>query len=496
MQQKTIAILSLLLTSIMLIGTMKFDWHLFQVFSGCKVIKPLWSYYSCEKSPNMKSTYKEISTSGIGTWQTLEKTIASCDANHIVPNALYNGKSCLFEVTDFNAYANTFIYVCNLYSCTPIAYSGNPTPEFSGKPQLYKGFIVYMDKGEYLKVKLQKPLFGDAFLKGYLKYYVKTLYLNTYTGYRKPVGVGCNLQGLISSEEYGKLPQNAKGTLEVGDTQPFISDYQEFPHYGNVYNYNGKEVIAVPAGNKYWLYEVKRTVIPTTNDPQKAKTESGVYYAKSGACYLIPSPNPIAEVECLPGMSLAGMVCKDWHWVQTPTQPGSEGGECRIASDCYGGIQYSIKGDKYIVNKWACINGKCVLTESKEVECLPPNIGCVGNAYCDPETYTCKKAEGALPDIYHGLQPEQPTFQFDWNLLALVLFPALGALLAWNKRNKARIAAGALIGLIIGIVIYWVLSLAWWQQLLLGLGLGAFGFLILYFFGGLLLLALAMVIKR
>lgn len=287
-----------------------------------------------------------------------------------------------------------------------------------------------------------------------------------------------------------------------GCSKEYQGDYIEFDDWVNylaswdyvvegldsryIENYNGQQAYCI-AGKIYSLKEMDTV----------------------GGCYAVQS-SVIANEECCPGMQAGNQYCGDdfeWH-----TQSSGEK-ECYTDLQCY--VSTST-GTEYIpdystqdldIVKWECVSNKCVITDRKYVQCVPPNVGCPAGQVCNPNKgYICENqigpgiacGDGVCSSPYEDIIncPQDCTNPNEWDLefLWIVVLAVLGAGIGYAAGKWLGLGIGAAIGGIIGLIIYWYLGLAWWQQLALGIGGLVGGGITLYLFGGAIASFILMVI--
>lgn len=166
------------------------------------------------------------------------------------------------------------------------------------------------------------------------------------------------------------------------------------------------------------------------------------------------------------------------------------------------------------INTVRCVNNLCK-KETKAVDCCS-SADCAPGYFCNVK-YECQKSQGELPDCpfaccdqtYNALdaqykQKSCPTAEpvccgdntcaitveactappsneaGGWNWIWIVVLGVMGALIGYVAGGYIGAVAGAIIGGIAGYAVYWFMSLAWWQQLLLGIGGGILGAVAIY----------------
>lgn len=208
--------------------------------------------------------------------------------------------------------------------------------------------------------------------------------------------------------------------------------------------------------------------------------------------------------------------------------------ECRYSYDC---TQTGTGCRDRVLYGVKCVSGTCQYTE-KDVGCCtiddcPNGYFCNSDRQCQPAQqeqrecpFSCCDQRYNTDDLYYkqkacpldvsvccpdhsckasrdlcGYVPgTEPPGSFDWNWIWIVVIGALLGLLGYAFGGSIGAAIGAITGGIIGYMIYWYLGLAWWQQLLLGIGGIAGGGIMLYLFGAavvgfIVILAVALIKK-
>lgn len=136
---------------------------------------------------------------------------------------------------------------------------------------------------------------------------------------------------------------------------------------------------------------------------------------------------------------------------------------------------------------------ECQLSQEEERECP---FECCDQEY-NPEDYYYKHrpcpsaAPVCCPDHSCALTLEDCAGggggggdEGDWNWIWIIILAALGAAIGYALGDLIGAAIGGILGGIAGFAVYWFLSLAWWQQWLLGIGGIAGGGIMIYLFGG------------
>lgn len=230
----------------------------------------------------------------------------------------------------------------------------------------------------------------------------------------------------------------------------------------------------------------------------------GEFETEAG-CYKYPN-SIIASVDCCPGMETANSRCSDnfkWEPIETwecQTNADCDEGykcqnnKCILIIECVSslecpGIGQDIctqVGNEYIVTKYGCINNKCIVGADVKVDCCPPFSGCDEGYVCDPSKgYKCIKQTG--PDIVCGdgvcSKPfenvvncpedcEVEPFEIPWNYVLPIIIIVIGTLLTYVlTKNWIWTAIGFLVSSVIGLILWWFLSLTWWARILLTLGI-------------------------
>ena len=79
--------------------------------------------------------------------------------------------------------------------------------------------------------------------------------------------------------------------------------------------------------------------------------------------------------------------------------------DCFTDLQCPGGGQFFTDySTPFTVTRYACVNFKCELEETKTVACTPPNIGCPAGEFCNPlKGYICEEQVGPAPVCGDGV---------------------------------------------------------------------------------------------
>lgn len=229
----------------------------------------------------------------------------------------------------------------------------------------------------------------------------------------------------------------------------------------------------------------------------------------NGACYSVQS-SVIGNEDCCPGMVVGNQVCgNDFQY----HNQGSGEIECYTDLNCFVPIA---TGTEYVpdygtsdldVVKWQCISNKCEVVDRKAVQCVPPNVGCPDGQVCNPNKgFICENQIGPGIECGDGIcsppyesavtcpqDCSNPTL-WTWDFLWIIGLALIGAGIGFAVGKWKGLMAGAGIGTVIGLVIYWFVGLSWWQQILLGIGGVAGTGFIIYLFGGAILSFIAIAI--
>ena len=477
-------------------------YDLLLIEEGCRIMKPVWGYYKCEKSsvPIDITDFKAVGWTNVyGTYY--------CTNSDIARNGIYAAgqyRSCSVSVT--SPTAGSWVYkVCRGDTCDD--YSGLQGGD-------YGTHTYYLDFGEYLVVSFQSVLVGTAQFSILEQYYQKQLVYHDWFGYESETqGIGCDIRSVLTSDKWNKLPADAKLSLNLDERQNFVVGWTDLATIGNYYTHPAYgDVYCTPQRTVYKLKPYQ-----TANE----EGETGTYYDQAGNCYIIPEANPIAippEVECCPGEIVGGFTCSSENkWVGADQGECCRGGICS-AIHCPGGGSDFCDLSTHRVSRFECreSDGACVDVLDKYAECCPPDKGCSGNEYCDVMTYTCKdKPPGLLPCPFQccvdpivdttyyqfkacdlglaccpggvckttcGIEPAEPDNEYLWLIIPILL--ASFALIGYLTHGILGGVIGAILGGLAGYLVFWWLSLAWWAQLLITLGLAGLGGLGLWIFGG------------
>ena len=194
----------------------------------------------------------------------------------------------------------------------------------------------------------------------------------------------CDLKSLSSATERSLCTKSdgsacektvSTNTLNYDDFVNYLSDWTPVPLdvSRKVVDYNGKKVYCQ---------------VDTLYDLGYFETQSGCHYYPKDV---------IGTVDCCPGMQSANGICGDdfkWH-KQEDVQI-----ECKSDLECMGQGQYvpDYSKDGTYISKWKCVNNKCKIVSTKEVKCIPPDIGCPAGQVCNPNKgYVCEYQQGNIP---------------------------------------------------------------------------------------------------
>lgn len=289
----------------------------------------------------------------------------------------------------------------------------------------------------------------------------------------------------------------------VGNTCETCDDANDCAsQYPLRYNYGGTSYGAICQGNSVQLYDCMPTGgsicirfrDANENNVQDSNEECLETGSKS-RCDLFKS----IPIQCCPGTSSCGpqAFCGD-DYVCHQTA------ECDNDYDC--GSTIVCDRATLTLKDPICQSGSCTFDE-RPVECCYDS-DCSEGYYCDYPDYTCKEKPDDKTDCPHeccdgeeeyfdrrcpgtdvccgdntcaasteacDIPPPPP----DDALILVVLiltFAALVGLIGYKIGDKVVAVIGAIIGGLIGYLIHWLFfDLAWWQQLLLLLGLGGLG---------------------
>jgi hypothetical protein len=472
-------------------GYLKFP---FQAYNpACKVIQPTWAYYECVKSSSpIDQQYSQQSSGRV--WSTTGPYEIKCERTDMVSEgyatiSTYSGRTATCKIYFVKSQGSSWKFCMPNVGCQDIGYG-----TLYGKPVPSDGSTIYLAYGESLQFWLTQPLTGVNVVQATISYYQKQLYRSTWTGRKDLIGVGCDMRTLLPASEWNKLPTGATVSLAVGETVNYIDVFIELPTTGNVLSYKGNDVVASPTtGGKYDLYKIVLY-------QQATPTQSGTYSSQAGYCYYVPGEK-VATVDCIPGQQGIGMVCSnDFTWTTLDKGVCIRGG---IAYDalCPGQGTYIDKVNNKIVYYKCNVNtGSCDVTSEKSIQCYPGQIPCPAGYVCDVGTYSCVPAPQQLQpcpyewcpegmgyikkDCPAGLQPcpdftckqtcagitpiipQQPytgiVGGFNWNMLWAGLAGLLAFLILGGKdikeRNWVGLAIAGIIGVIIGVAVYWILE--------------------------------------
>jgi len=500
--QKTLAIIGILISLATLIGTAKFNWNLFQFYpfqvldvSECNyILEPRWGRIECEPVTHVWQTSTELEIAG--------DYFLKCGDNENSPACrLYAKlqKNLACWGSRDSGYRFCYQYL-------------NP----KGEVKCRELTCDEVNRGEWVEILSDQEYRLGTFIKvwfeeGYWPFNEKVSgwVKETYLPYGLVVKEGGKWRYKTDSCDIGEVLNKELVCLEGDCDQPLKTRIIAFDSWVNylagwtqvppdfakrVVTYNGRPYYCQPSVGGGELYEL-----------ESAKLSDGKTYCWPGKWSGI-------HVECCPGMITFDKYCGEdlrWHPIEE-----FEGRECDSDLDCGdNGIIERKDVYPYVVERYACINGKCVKVEEKEVECLPPNLGCPEGYLCAPEKgYKCIKQVGPAIKCGDGIctRPYENEFncpqdclkepevgKIDMSLLAIVIMVVLGGLVAYARtRDVVWGIVGAIAGFIAGYIIYWILSLPWWVKLLGGIGLAAGGGLILYFFGGTILMLLMFLLSR
>lgn len=305
--------------------------------------------------------------------------------------------------------------------------------------------------------------------------------------------------------------------LEPNEFSNFLDTWFVTPEEtGGIYNYEGKDAFCIRSK----IYEINTVKLETGN-------------------YVIPG-DIVDSVQCCPGDKNGDQECGyDFKW-------GSVGVGCCASGICT--IQacdgegdwitdYSITNK--IKRATACTTeGEC-LYEYKTVECSR-NFDCDTGQICNKNTWTCEggtepcgdkngdcwddcsgtyipgctvdpsctqEGEIIIGDGYccNGLVEvsnivgittcEVPSVNIPWDIIFALLAGALVFALLRKKDALIGLISGAIAGVFVYMILSFWLSLDWWQQLALGLGIGVGGAVIIYLFGAGILAFLIIIVE-
>ncbi len=478
---------------------------------GCRIMKPVWGFYKCEKSsvPIDITDYVQTSWNTGNVYRTYY-----CTNLDIARNSMPTGgvqKSCAVSVT--SGTAGYWVYkICSGDSCGP--YSSTQGGD-------YDSHMIYLDFGEYAVYSFQFPIVAKSSFGIREQYFQKQLIYHDWYGYESETkGVGCDIRAVLPADEWNKLPANSKMSLNLDERQNFVVGWDDFPVIGNYYTHPAYgDVICTP---NHAVYKVDSYKIADEAG------EMGVYTDKGGNCYLVPDDNPVAyNVACCPGETLEGYTCNNENkWVTLDMGECCRGGLC-TALHCPGGGSDYCELSTHRAHRYECreSDGACVDVLDKYAECCPPDKGCSGDEFCNAD-YECeKKPPGLIPcpfeccvqgivDLnYYQLKEcssglmccpggvckascdvPPPADNYLW-----LMIPILGGLFGLIGYLARDIIGGIVLGVIGGLagyLIYWVSTLAWWAQILLFIGLGGLGALGVYIFWGIIAAVITAVLYK
>lgn len=217
----------------------------------------------------------------------------------------------------------------------------------------------------------------------------------------------------------------------------------------------------------------------------------GKFYEWSGGCNLNTNTceDPIiTEVACCPGYcSQWGQWCDKENGCQDPVIP---------KPDCPPG--YCCDGVNH--KEQACSGElKCCPTADTHMGiCQEECDNCAElNQPCGGTTVCCDDLECTGGFLGIGMTCQEP--QFDWSWMWIIILAVLFGLVGYAARGAVTGLLGAVVGGVIGFLIYWFSNLAWWQQLLLGIGGIAGGGILIYLLvigGGAFLIALIVAMRK
>jgi hypothetical protein len=269
--------------------------------------------------------------------------------------------------------------------------------------------------------------------------------------------------------------------------------------YGSAYNYLGTEYGATCGSGHVQIYDCLATggevCVKERMDADGNFIECMEWGQQSRCDLKLAIP-----VQCCPGDSSCGpQAFCDTDYTCKATAECVSDGDCGHTVMC----DYATT----TLKTPACRNGACVFLE-EDVDCCGDG-NCPIGYYCASD-YTCKQETDAKKDCpFECCANEQEFFDrpcvignvccpdhtcqascggggddIVWLWLIIpILAVALGAAGYYASEITGAVILGA-IGGIIGYLIYWFMSLEWWAQALLFIGLGGLGALGIYLFGG------------
>lgn len=242
------------------------------------------------------------------------------------------------------------------------------------------------------------------------------VYREETTGKRILVGSGCDLASSLGSEEFGKLPEDQRTTMSVGESINSVLRWDTRPWVGNYIEWEGQDAVCEKLGpNTATIYSI------------------GKYDAKDG-CYLYPE-SEIDRSQCCNGEETDQSRCVNGAWEDKTAISGCcQGGICSDLQ-CPGNGEWIYDLNNEVRERYGQCNentGQCQKIESQSIKCEPgTNRGCVGQeAFCDPisltcvtqpkPSYTCTEwgneccIEGQVPENVQSKSCVQAGYSSDW----------------------------------------------------------------------------------
>ena len=361
----------------------------------CRIIKPTWGFYKCEKS-------SVIANDGAGVRTTLQTggflvpayAWGRCDYLDIAGRY----QACNFHVDQSTSNVGVSYKIC----------SGNPCDisDIGGASKLYPGQDIKLDFGQIIAFALPGQIVGTISAQITNSYYTKNLVYHDWFNYETlSKGVGCDIRSLLPYSEWSELPIDAKTSLQLDERQNFIVGMTDLTVIGNYFTYNGQDVICT---QQHQIFKISQ--YQTATDP----STQGKYTTTGGACYYTAEANPIATVECCPGETVAGKTCDNTgHWVGLDKGVCVRGGIASVqlcpgngAAFCDINTHQAFSGSTCDAN-----TGNCNAQGSRYAACCPPTSGCPGDQFCDSD-YTCKpKPTGLVTCNYECCPASWTTYQ-------------------------------------------------------------------------------------
>jgi hypothetical protein len=369
----------------------------FEVAPTCRIIKPTWGFYKCEKSSVENSIPKIIQTSGSNSGYGWFR----CDYSDVAGTY----QACRFYVDQLTTSENKLYYKicsgdpCDITSTTDI--TGTLTARGQEIKINFGQVITFMVQGYWPGWNTYSAQITEA-------YYKKQLIYHDWFGYESLTkGIGCDIRAILPSTDWNKLPKDSKTSLQMDERQNFIVGYIDLPVLGNYFTHpTYGDVVCT---QQHQLYKIK--LYQTATDPNTI----GTYTTQNNVCYYTTEANSVANVECCPGETLTGYTCSNEGKLVPVDKGVCVRGGISSAQLCPGGGGYycDITTHKAWASSTCDVNtGNCISQGQKYASCCPPSTGCAGDQYCDAVDYTCKaKPSGVIACPYECCPSDWASYQ-------------------------------------------------------------------------------------